>query len=1019
MYLLLHSKRKVCSKYSSILSLGCLLVLCFGNASGQSVYALPSVVMPSPQSMAFTRYGDYPMAAHNGLTDITVPIHSVEGQKLILPITMSFHASGRMANETNGTLGIRWTLNCGGLVTRTMKGLPDEWNFQTRFNVDQYINNTPPNFDTLYGACTSGRIVGLAYQDINNQQNVPKYDSEYDIFNYSLPNGKQGHFILKNVNAAKVPMIIPYEPLKIEIVKDNTSNGWIEHINITDVDGTQYVFGKIDVSTATAIEYTYEPDVMNGQIGNLPTAWYLVKIVSVAGSDQISFSYVTHYRTVWNSQQIATINDRLRDYNTSLQGGNGDAYEDWLKDELGNWHFEQDADPVSLSISRPNVPAVNGISFVGGSVSFSYNGAQLLTQIVINRASTPYKKVTFNCVKHPDEAELYYLDDIKFYGEDQVTVGEKYVFTYYDGEMEISQNACKGKDWWSYYKPSGPLLPFQNVPITPIQGGGPYTQDVGFGINRDPDDNSTIGMLKTITYPTGGQTEFVYERNQYDWAPYYVAGQNTYLLDGPGLRIKEIISSPVLGKPIHKIYKYGIYEDGRGYINECLRPASTSWQEAMVSERNVMHFWDWGMGSGYQAGYRSRTYLSDPYINFDLGGTQIKYDAVTEYYVEDEIYQQKTKTKYEWFDNDQLIEYTVFDYGENIYYPMKFANPEDAWKTPVMTGKEFYKYDNGSFDLLRRETYSYDGIGMAAWTEAYDMPTYLHTQIVYARDNGKYQNYITAKQYHDNNCSVYGYGFRRYTTGKRRLLSSKVEEFSYGGNMTTEKQYEYEDTYSFFVRNVLDTNSKGQVMKTVYSYPHDFPSVTVYQQMVQKNMIAPVISQTDSVGSSQTKKAITNYFTPFTNLFVPQTLEVKNGSGAQYTMAFFNQYDAKGNIREQQKANDVKEVYLWGYNSKYPVAKIIGTDYLTAIGYVTQSVLDAPASDAALRSHLNNLRSIPNALVVTYTYKPLVGVTSETDANGNTTYYEYDNFNRLKLIRDQDGNILKKIDYQFQSPYNQ
>jgi len=63
---------------------------------------------------------------------------------------------------------------------------------------------------------------------------------------------------------------------------------------------------------------------------------------------------------------------------------------------------------------------------------------------------------------------------------------------------------------------------------------------------------------------------------------------------------------------------------------------------------------------------------------------------------------------------------------------------------------------------------------------------------------------------------------------------------------------------------------------------------------------------------------------------------------------------------------------------------------------------------------LNDLRTaLPNAQVSTYTYDPLIGVTSITDPRGETIYYEYDNFNRLEHVKDAQGNILSKNKYNF------
>ena len=1011
-----HGRQPKKHTVSERLRLGLFFLLglsIFSTAVGQSDYVLPNVINPSPQSQALTRYGDYPMADYTGLTDITVPLHTVKGRKLGLPIAMSFHASGRMANEQNGILGMRWTLNCGGLVTRTMKGLPDEWSQLTPFDAAAYFdysNGVP--FDVLYSACPDGKF-DITFNPDTHQE-IPKYDSEFDVFDYVLPNGKQGHFILKNQNGTKVPMTIPYQPLRIEYVKDQPVSGYIGHVTITDDDGTRYVFGGAGTSTGDAVEITWECDIdiLNLYNAGVPTAWYLTKIVSCDGVDSILLSYNAYTMNSYVATESANVGDRMRNNAyTYLMGGSGDYYaDDFLIPYYTNWHVDQPGVVLNHTPSCAiTTPRLSGVQFYGGSVSLSYAG-NILSEMVVKRDATPYKKIKFGVSRHAGESEVSYLDSLAFYGEDQSVAGERYAFGYYEGDnMEPITTAATHKDWWGYYsRAANDLLPYQQVGITMVPAGNevPVYQKIGsLNVVRGGSEyDKQMGMLKTITYPAGGQTEFVYEGNKYDNG-----------VEGPGLRTKETISTAVQGTAVHKIYRYGTGENGIGAINKYLRPGSGPYNDLTATEGITMYYWTQDGLNSYMlasAGFRTRNFFSDPYLSFGLSGSPVKYAAVTEYYVKDGVPQQKTQTRYSWSEAvDKVSDFTVVDHDYPIVYTRKFVDPQYVWLRPVMTDKTVFRYTNGQFDTARSERYEYDSTQK---DEAWDMPTYLHTNVVYTRSPqvGYTTPYGEAKEYHNDFCSVYGYGFRRYTTGVQQLYRVLTREHTTSGIVTTDKHIDY-NTYNL-VSSESVTNSRTGANTVTYKYPSDFPNDPVCQQMVQRHMLSPVLETVQATNGVQARKVTTAYYSPHTDMYVPRSVTVQSGGvPANATAASFNAYDVYGNVQEQQKTNDAAEAYLWGYGGRYPVAKVVGGTLQAVQGKASQATLDNPSTtDAVMRTELDKVRAAfkdnPLVQVWTYTYKPLVGMTSETDPRGSTAFYEYDGFGRLTHRRDRDNNVMEK-----------
>ncbi|MFL9485570.1 hypothetical protein ACI6Q2_22505 [Chitinophagaceae bacterium LWZ2-11] len=221
-------------------------------------------------------------------------------------------------------------------------------------------------------------------------------------------------------------------------------------------------------------------------------------------------------------------------------------------------------------------------------------------------------------------------------------------------------------------------------------------------------------------------------------------------------------------------------------------------------------------------------------------------------------------------------------------------------------------------------------------------------------------------------------------------------------------------TGTHYVNSESTTDSRGKAVRTDYQYTEDYAGAAPYSTMTTNNMRANLIKQSNYVDNNLITAVKTNYADWGGGLLAAQTVEATIQTNSPETRLRYFGYDSKANITTVGKENDMHETYLWGYNKQYPVAKITGADYSTVSGYITQSILDNPTSDQQLRDHLGSLRAyLPSTIISTYTYAPLVGVTSETDPTGKTTYYEYDGLNRLKLVRDRNQNIVKRYCYNY------
>jgi hypothetical protein len=130
-------------------------------------------------------------------------------------------------------------------------------------------------------------------------------------------------------------------------------------------------------------------------------------------------------------------------------------------------------------------------------------------------------------------------------------------------------------------------------------------------------------------------------------------------------------------------------------------------------------------------------------------------------------------------------------------------------------------------------------------------------------------------------------------------------------------------------------------------------------------------------------------------------------------------YDLSTGTIYSQNLDNTKS-YVVSYYSKSTAASVYGSSSVsgTAISstggwtYYEHIVPAGPTSVNISGSVIiDELRLYPvNAQMTTYTYNPS-GLTAIADTKGSVNHYEYDFFNRLKNIKDWNGNIVKNFGY--------
>ncbi len=255
------------------------------------------ISIASPNAASLGKYADVPVNAHTGIPQVSIPIYTVKEGPLSMPISLSYHAGGMKVWETASWVGMGWSLNAGGVITRSVQGAPDE---KGTSNVDAnthgYLSDS--GFYKYFWTDNISYNTGLPSPDnvFSEMQFWSKFaegkrDGEPDIFFFNFLN-YSGRFYIRDDGK---PVIQPEQDLKIQYQYSPSSVQSIQSFTITTPDGTQYEFGRTaQVGDIDAIEITNTVSTEGGlSQGNVISSWYLNRIISADGVFAINIKYKT------------------------------------------------------------------------------------------------------------------------------------------------------------------------------------------------------------------------------------------------------------------------------------------------------------------------------------------------------------------------------------------------------------------------------------------------------------------------------------------------------------------------------------------------------------------------------------------------------------------------------------------------------------------------------------------------------------------------------------------------------
>ena len=455
-------------------------------AFGQDAPNLANMTSLSGNTQEASKLSSVPVNIYTGAPNVSVPIYSYSnaGSGLSWGVSLEYYAGGAQVGEASSTVGLGWFFNCTGVITRTVRGMPDD----------------VPGNGYLYAPA-----IPSDFRSNANKYYYDSLDAEQDIFQFSF-NGRSGQFLIgKN----KQIILLPNSKMTVSYSVSSIDNSSITAFRIITEDGVKYDFANEELTSfGQPLGFNFGFETYS-----YGSAWYLSDIISSFNTDTIKFNYT-------GTGSNSSVTYPQVEYVRNSDGVHTATYQVTAPSTVSSMKLSSIVfpDKRSLTVVYSNADTYNNPDFAVGKI-------KIADSIFRYGFALGYTSVANSSVHN------LYLSSVTPYTSREMQRG--YSFSYNTAYVPYQASDFCEVDYWGFYNGAS-----NGTNLIPQEGSIS-------GANRAPNVSYAIDNSLAYYYlPGGGFTYYQYELN--DHYP-YTKSFNTLSIAGNTNTQNSIALSQVFG----------------------------------------------------------------------------------------------------------------------------------------------------------------------------------------------------------------------------------------------------------------------------------------------------------------------------------------------------------------------------------------------------------------------------------------------------------------------------------------